>query len=480
MLSSGNKLPWLYCDNGWNTDECLPYSFLASTNLTPTTEVPNYSTLYNPPAVEYFENRSTLQKILCNLVTWVLILLPLIQGAKSLLKSFFVGFPLLLLLNTLLLLRAISLSPIEYRFMLRPDFDCFTYPEPYPWLDILRISLGVWFIAEYGCLFVVGKYIEESIFPIPHVLTAAAVCFLLNILNSLKVAAFISNYRSLEGSAPYKTNPYKYWDGLHSSAVVLSQQPASIFWLLANFTFLLGCSLPSLSFAVETVAISLAEFLPGCMAHRTKFPQNLILTVALGIIGFGLSVVRLFVDVSLWANSMYENLHFVFCMVIFLTITILVPMSLSKVVNAGRETLFDFVRRQGSQSWAKARQRLTFMMVIIAGVAALLMQFFLCNYPKLYLFQTLSISYLYPWRDYAQVTLGLVTLIVVSLIVVIVAVVQIILYCRQGSRYPCCLSVGKRKDPERDLEAPTKFPSNQSATKCQCECRCFGCACSCK
>ena len=168
LLSSTDKLPWLYCDNAWNTEDCRPYSFLASTDLaTTTTPAPTTdSWRETTPAAEYFDNFRP--SILCILVLWVLILLPLVQGSKSLLKSFSVGYPLFHFLNALLFFRAISIPGIGsgYQLLYRPDFS--GYAHEWFWLNIFTMSLGGWFSAYYGCLFVVGKYIEESIFPIPH------------------------------------------------------------------------------------------------------------------------------------------------------------------------------------------------------------------------------------------------------------------------------------------------------------------------
>ena len=473
ILSSTDKLPWLYCDNEWNTESCRPYPFLASNDSTATTTSGAISAedwIYQlerdrltSPAAEYFHK--TQPSVLSTLVLWVLILLSLVQGTKSLLKSFFVGFPLLHFLNALLFFRAISLpgTGIGYQILYEPNFSGYTQGGGWIWAEILEMSLGGWFLTEYGCLFVVGKYIKESIFPIPHVLIAAVVCFVLNILNSLKSAAFLSNYCHLLGLKEWNGWMYQYF----SAPVALSQQPGSIFWLILHFIFDLGISIPAFSFVVETVAISLAEFLPGLLAHRTKLPQNMILTAALGIIGFGLSVVYHYLDPeNREYYPMLGNLDHVYFLVTFLIIAVLVPMSLSKVMNAGRETLLDFVGRQGKESWSAARQRITLMMVIIGGVHALFVSSWYWPIKGI-----MSIMY----STCARVTLG-----VVSLIVVVAAVVQIVLFCCQQSRYPCCFSVGKQTDPEADLEETIEFPSKPCTIKCKGECQCFGCVCACK
>ena len=117
---------------------------------------------------------------------------------------------------------------------------------------------------------------------------------------------------------------------------------------------------------------------------------------------------------------------------------VLVPLSLSKVVNAGRETLFDFVSFQGTPKWKEARRRITLGMILISGFIAMI----LFPIAGFYYFAILFFGV----GEFSVVD------IIVLMIIIFAALVQIILFFKQESRYPCCRSVGQKVNNEETVE----------------------------
>ena len=326
------------------------------------------------PAYQYYISTNKLDSlsVLGILLNWFLALLPLGHGPKSLIKFFFIGFVLIHSLNSLLFFRAISLpgSSTGYNHVLSANFNVYNDKySKYVWFGVVRMIFGSWFCAFYGSLLVVGKYVKKMVFPVPHVFVAVVACFVLNIFNILKVCAFAGYFNNLLNTATLR---YVHIHELETVPVLLSQLPGSTFWLLVYFVYRLGIFLPYLSFTVEVVAVSVTEFFPRYFsADRTEFPKNLVLTALLGFFGSIISIVLQYCSTSVhYYRLTHMSSFLIACSALFIVIGVLVPLAMSRVVNAGRETLLDMVRRQGARSWANSRYTITILIVFLSGSLA--------------------------------------------------------------------------------------------------------------
>ena len=405
------------------------------------------------PAEEYWRNYGysafDSQKVVCILAMWILVMVPLVQGPKSLVKCFSVGFPLLLFLNALLFIRAVSLphSGIGLRYVFQHGYGHgygFKFYDDDPSFPIWRMCLGFWFSAEYGLLFSVGKYIPKRTFPLPHVAAAAALSFAFYVLNICKFGALSGHYTVLV--SPEIRDFFIYSD-LGPIPVLLSQLPGSTFWLIVHFLFNICARLPALSFAMETIAVALTELLPRFLGHRTELPRNLIVTIVLSLFGSALTIVFKYINTGLvekhqWRWTLLNYLEIIYYLALYLVAVILVPLSLSKVANAGRQTLLDFVRDQGGPSWAKARKRAAIATVVIACFS---------GWASLYLATGLwgQVDKLISSGSaaYVGIIFGVILLIVVG-----AALVQVVLFRLHESRFPCCRSVGETVDREETAD----------------------------
>ena len=229
-------------------------------------------------------------------ITWLLIVTPLAYGPQSLVRSFIVAFPFTHALNFALMVRAITLSPnIDgYASMFSVKFEVFDGLSP--WLVLAHMVTGVFFGSPSGLLIFVGKYVGEKTFVLPHVFVACMVALLLNAVNLVKVAAFMGYYQELTWPdfTPYLHLSFLSNHCYGSIPVVLSKVSGANFWLFAHFAFLLGIGIPILSFTLEMIITSFAESLPGRLAPRTKFPESVVSTGVIGLIGFGVSIALLY------------------------------------------------------------------------------------------------------------------------------------------------------------------------------------------
>ena len=291
-----------------------------------------------------------------------------------------------------------------------------------------------------------------------HVFVAAVTSLFLHFFNAIKEGAFGGFYEAPAPPHPdgFDYYPYERWNpereepryqgnttwtymdqnvALTTTPVVLSQVPGSSFWLTVHFLFTLCYSVPRLSFAVEVVALSLTAILPRGVApaQRTRFPRNLVLTLLLGAVGFGLSLLgahfrsasgsgikahyetRCFDDGGMLISAgqcdrlrndydgygdpsdrgqVIEKQHLLgyfpnpdnplttvslFANVVYyaafvVTMAALVPLAASTKINAGGETFFAFVRRLGAGGaggLATARFVLTVFAIVVGALVAL-------------------------------------------------------------------------------------------------------------
>ena len=120
-------------------------------------------------------------------------------------------------------------------------------------------------------------------------------------------------------------------------------------------------------------------------------------------------------------------------MIFLLFVNVIVPLSISRVVNVGREDLFAFVKNQGREAQASFRRIWTIVSLVLMGVATLLL--------FLFAFQDWLYSYVYSLGSarFDQIKSGtkVVWLLVGTLIVIVAAVVQCILFF-QSKCGPLC------------------------------------------
>ena len=360
-------------------------------------------------------------------------------------RSFYLAFLLTHFFNLLLICRALTLPGIGsgVKRMFLPQFS--HYGSVHAWYEILHLSVGFWFGANYGVPFVIGQHVKETTFAFPAVLLAGVTVFLLNVFNLFKVFGFMASLGQLTDA--FFFNPFE------SMPVVLSVLPGTTFWLLVHFAFTLCSVLPSTTLVFEVTVGSLAELLPASWAIRDRFPRSLALPSLLGLLGFGGSVIALYVrptgGIEYYIQS-HQFLTFVYFIAVVFIVQAIAFLSLSKVATAGHEDLLAFVKRQSSASTMRAFKILVGVSLFVAGLLAYILVLVIPG----------------TWTDgvsYGQNTPGFIyngplaifilTLLALTLLVIWgTALVQSILFCINSQRHPCCSPLGKRLVDEEHVE----------------------------
>ena len=273
MVSKGD-FPWLQCNQSWNTDDCHPFFANHSTlefrwDFHRRNSVSEFSKSiyeYNP------------RNVFGHLLVWIFALLPLWKGPTSLIRSFYAILPAFLILNTLLFFRGVTLGGVsvglarvvEASKMLRVS-----------WVFIV-VFFSSWCHGNHGYFFFLGRHIEENTFALPNIYKAFTVGFVFKLMHLFEVAGYYGHYKGLFDSDSPQNGYFHHYD-LPSLTISLTRVPAATFWLVLQFAFLLCMRMPYYSFALETVASSLAEVIPCCqiprlkiLESRSKFPQNMI------------------------------------------------------------------------------------------------------------------------------------------------------------------------------------------------------------
>ncbi|XP_069795977.1 sodium- and chloride-dependent GABA transporter 3 isoform X2 [Narcine bancroftii] len=160
-----SELPWATCGHYWNTENCLEFQKLNSTNCNQTV-LPNATS----PVIEFWERRVLglsrgiehigrirWELALCLLAAWIICYFCIWKGPKSTGKVVYVTatFPYLMLL--VLLIRGVTLPGAAegIKFYLYPDISRLS--DPQVWLDA-----GTQIFFSYaiclGCLTALGSY----------------------------------------------------------------------------------------------------------------------------------------------------------------------------------------------------------------------------------------------------------------------------------------------------------------------------------
>ncbi|XP_050411372.1 sodium- and chloride-dependent glycine transporter 1 [Patella vulgata] len=144
-----SELPWITCNNTWNTDNCLPYEFtLTDEERVNYTAAHAHNGTMNTPSEEYYkyyvleqsehinEFGSVSWKLaLCLLASWVIVGICLLRGIQSLGKVvyFTAIFPYVML--TILMIRGVTLDGAVdgIIYYLKPDFSRLS--DPRVWSD---------------------------------------------------------------------------------------------------------------------------------------------------------------------------------------------------------------------------------------------------------------------------------------------------------------------------------------------------------
>ena len=449
---NAEDFPWLKCNN---TENCRPFAFTESeypTTPIPTTPDPSdyvYGEIYDykvDPAREFFDSTESLNvtTIGALFLSWLAITAPLVLGLKSLLPSFYLAFSLTHFFNLLLFFRALTLSGLDVglKYMFLPNFD--VYGRASSWMKVLRLSLGFWFCADYGVLFVIGKHVKETTFAFPSVLIAGVAVFILNVLNLFKIAGFMGYFGELAEVECYDF--FRSHTPFTSIVVVLSVQPVATLWLVVHFAYTLCSMLPTTTLILEVLVSSVAELLPASLGKRDRFPHSLALPGVLGLLGFVGSIIALYVRIVAGQEPYFQSYyftHFVYAIAVIFFVQAIAFLSLSKVATAGHEDLLAFVQRQSTRRTAKVFKILVGVSLVAAGFLAYILV------PVIPGTWGSDSSFSIPDVDYAHptgLTIYVLVLLVLFLLVVFgTALVQSILSCTNGKKHPCCSPLGKRQ-----------------------------------
>ena len=398
------------------------------------------------PAWEFYAYHSSSMAPL--LFTWLLVFFPLVLGRNSLMWSFFLFLPTALFLNILLFFRAMTLpnhyDGIQYLF----TSHSLHYENVDTWERWFRATMGTWVGAEYGCLFFLGKYVGEKTFVFPHLLIGGVLILATCFLNLFKIAALASYHARLYESEQIESSIQGFVQSSHIfklTPVLLSQLPAAPFWLMVHFLFVACSKLPFYSFAFETVASCFAEMLPARFSDRQKFPQNLVVTVPLGLLSLNLSAVFYHGHTKVFTGRLYNIFYFshmmAYYLIISLVILIILPLSLCNVANLGRyERLIAFLRRQTRPTWASSFPiTFTTFSILVGGCLILTVPFHI--YWNLLgpvgFFSNSAIN------GMLAVYFVCIILLVFVVFIVLGVVIQCILKLVDGEKHPCCMPLGR-------------------------------------
>ena len=381
------------------------------------------------------------------MLTWMLISVPLIKGPKSLVKGIILGFLIIYLVNILMMFLALSLPEamkgFAYIFTTTSDLS-----QIHDELFFLRMIFGYWFMSQFGSLILLGKYTKGTKFSFCHILVTFVLFITLSMIHAVKTSGFLGFYKSIE-----KYGIFFNEDGfvLTSIPALLTQTYPAQFWLLLHYiSVILSWCLP-LSFAVEVVATSITEAVTCRVISRTKVPDSLILTVGLGVLGFFLSLLMLFLSTAdelplmNWGNryKLQEWQELFYLVFLFFITFAIVPQGLSRVANIGREDFLSFMSNQGPASqpgspdsqfgcsWGRARKVIAIIGLFLLGISVPFMLFVIARIELGWIIRERSIF-------------GIIILCAALLIVTLIAIVHCFSYRRDPSKYPCCLPFGRK------------------------------------
>ncbi|XP_078270123.1 sodium- and chloride-dependent GABA transporter 3 [Rhinoraja longicauda] len=280
------ELPWATCGHYWNTENCLEFQRLNSTNSNRTI-VPNATS----PVIEFWERRvlglsSGIDKIgsvrwelaLCLLAAWVICYFCIWKGPKSTGKVVYVTatFPYLMLL--VLLIRGVTLPGASegIKFYLYPDISRLS--DPQVWLDA-----GTQIFFSYaiclGCLTALGSYN-------PYHNNCYRDCLMLCCLNSGTsfVAGFaifsVLGFMALEQGVPIK-DVAESGPGLTFIAYpkAVTMMPLAPLWAVLFFLMLIFLGLDSQFVCMESLVTAVIDMYPKVFRKGYRREQ-LILVIA--------------------------------------------------------------------------------------------------------------------------------------------------------------------------------------------------------
>ena len=367
------------------------------------------------------------------LVVWVLMLLPLWKGPISLVRSFQFYLPMAMVLNIFLFFCGVSLPGASAGIAsLKDSGYSFDY---YRLVYFFQLFYGI-----SGRFLFLGRLVERKTFVLPYFYIAFGVIFVLQLLSIIKVAAFNGHFHGLfDADSVQAQSRYlqSYNHELICLSISLTKIPASTFWLMLQYLYLLCLELPYYSLTLEIVASSLAECVPyqsfprlKILASRTNFPQNLILTGLLGLVGIVISICEMKSTYYETHMLVYRTYHVSFILIMAF-IFIILPFSFMKTFSRGRQNFSAFISHHGR------KEKILNIATLVIGVLlsfTLLVMLCLNQAKHLYTYSSDSIFLCF-------------TMLIVGI------VVQVILYMRSPDDHPWCSPLG----PEMDHTGVTAF-----------------------
>ncbi|XP_078517838.1 sodium- and chloride-dependent taurine transporter-like [Lissotriton helveticus] len=271
LHSFRSRLPWAYCHQTWNTDNCLEDTFRRNKTLWMSLNMTNFTS----PVTEFWENNVlSLSKgiedvgvikwdlALCLLLVWVICFFCIWKGIRSTGKIvyFTATFPFIMLL--ILLIRGVTLpgAGAGIMFFLYPDIT--RLADPQVWIDA-----GTQIFFSYaiclGEMTSLGSYNKYKY-------NCYRDCMLLGCLNSgtsfvsgfviFSILGFMAQEQGVEIADVAESGP-----GLAFIAYpkAVPMMPLPTFWAILFFIMLLLLGLDSLFVEVEGQITSLVDLYPS-------------------------------------------------------------------------------------------------------------------------------------------------------------------------------------------------------------------------
>ncbi|XP_078399539.1 sodium- and chloride-dependent GABA transporter 3 [Cetorhinus maximus] len=287
------ELPWATCGHEWNTENCVEFQKLNTTNCSHTA-LPNATS----PVIEFWEHRvlglsSGIDHIgsvrwelaLCLLAAWIICYFCIWKGPKSTGKVVYVTatFPYLMLL--VLLIRGVTLPGAGegIRFYLYPDISRLS--DPQVWLDA-----GTQIFFSYaiclGCLTALGSYN-------PYHNNCYRDCIMLCCLNSGTsfVAGFaifsVLGFMAFEQGVPI-AEVAESGPGLTFIAYpkAVTMMPLAPLWAVLFFLMLIFLGLDSQFVCMESLVTAIMDMYPKIFRRGYRREQLIcIIAIASYLIG---------------------------------------------------------------------------------------------------------------------------------------------------------------------------------------------------
>ncbi|CAL8129654.1 unnamed protein product [Orchesella dallaii] len=291
------ELPWISCNNTWNTDACVTLDTIASYNLTDMGNMTSNLTTSTSPAKEYYE-RQVLEMhlsdglerlgdirwplVFCALIVFILVYFSLWKGVRSTGKAVWITALAPYCVLFILLVRGITLpgADLGIKYYLTPDWQKLYKPKV--WIDAatqIFFSLG----PGFGTLLALSSYNKFH----NNCYRDAIITSTINCLTSFLAGFVIFSVVGHMSKIQNKKIDELGIDGPGLIFIVYPEAIASMvvpnFWSVIFFLMLITLGLDSTFGGLEAIITALCDEYPNLLGrNREIFVAVLLVFVFIG------------------------------------------------------------------------------------------------------------------------------------------------------------------------------------------------------